>query len=586
MSQYPQHMKMSELSTRAKIPVDTIRNYARKGLLPKPIKTGKTMAYYTVEHIDRLRKIHSLQKKGHSFDEIKNSVNQDSIDAPSSLQPDALYTSKRTAIIKAALELFREKGYQTANIDDIVARAGIGKSTFYQYFRSMEYLFFECSRHTFFDFTKNYFSVRDEDNGLACLWRRGHTFMRTHRYMIDMFNLVRGAFMKEGNRIRKKLEEDIMHDFITAIEADLVAASKKETIHFTDLHLLAYLFMGATEYVYYYFKLHPDTGIDNVYMKSWDIVFNVNGHYTGPEVEELMSYPAAIAACGEKLIQSELTQEDLMKISELSRRSGVSVSTIRYYILEGLLPEAIKTGKTRAYYCGAHLKALDLIRRKQIDEKKQLNRIREEIGKEVSLPESLSKQTALQSDKRDNILSVSEELFLKKGYIETSTSDIAHQAKMSKETVYRHFRNKEEILMACADRVFHNLYDHIRAESGEEIDAALRLIKRGKVFFFMYPQWISMMNIIRSLSVGDNPSFRTKFNQLIWQMVKPTIREIENLKQEGRIRKDIDSNLAGFILMGMCEYGAWLIQHENYSEVTIMQSLTSILYEGVIVGPS
>jgi DNA-binding transcriptional MerR regulator len=209
-----------------------------------------------------------------------------------------------------------------------------------------------------------------------------------------------------------------------------------------------------------------------------------------------------------------------MKISELSRWSGVPVSTIRYYILEGLLPEAIKTGKTRAYYCSAHLKSLDLIRRKQIVEKKQLNRIREEIGKEFSLPESLTKQTALQSDKRDNILSVSEELFLKKGYIETSTSDIAQRAKMSKETVYRHFRNKEEILMACADRVFHDLYDHIRAESGEEKDAALRLIKRGKVFFSMYPQWISMMNIIRSLSVGDNPSFRTKFNQLIWQMVK------------------------------------------------------------------
>jgi AcrR family transcriptional regulator len=586
MSQYPQHMKMSELSARAKIPVDTIRNYARKGLLPKPIKTGKTMAYYTVEHIDRLRKIHVLQKKGHSLDEIRGSLNQTSSDTPSGLQPGTLYTSKRTAIIKAALELFRDKGYQTTNIDDIVTHAGIGKSTFYQYFRSMEYLFFECSRHTFLDFTKNYFSVHEADDGLSRLWHRGHTFMRTHRYMIDLFNLVRGAFMKDSNRIRKTLEEDIMHDLTKAIETDLVAASRKENIHFTDLHLLAYLFMGATEYVYYYFKLHPETGIDIIYMKSWDIVFNVNGHYTGPEVGELMNYPAAIAACSEKLIQSELGDEDLMKISELSRRSGIPVSTIRYYILEGLLPEAIKTGKTRAYYGGTHLKALDLIRRKQVDEKKQLNRIREEIEQEVSLPENHVKQAAVQSDKRDDILSVSTELFLTKGYIETSTSDIAHQAKMSKETVYRHFRNKEEILMACADRVFHNLYDHVRAEISEEKDAALRLIKRGKVFFSLYPQWVPMMNLMRSLSVGDNPSFRTKFNQLIWQMVKPTIREIENLKQEERIRKDIDSDLAGFILVGMCEYGAWLIQREQYSEVTIMQSLTSILYEGVIVGPS
>lgn len=60
----------------------------------------------------------------------------------------------------------------------------------------------------------------------------------------------------------------------------------------------------------------------------------------------------------------------------------------------------------------------------------------------------------------------------------------------------------------------------------------------------------------------------------------------EKEQQEGRIRKDIDSHLAGFLLMGMSEYGAWLIRHENYSEITIMESLTSILYEGVIVGPS
>lgn len=586
MTQYPQHMKMSELSARVKIPVDTIRNYARKGLLPEPIKTGKTMAYYTVEHLDRLKKIHALQIKGHSLDEIKHRVNQNSKDTHSNLKPDALYTSKRNAIINAAVDLFQDKGYETTNIDDIVARAGIGKSTFYQYFRSMEHLFFECGRHAFLDITRNYFIVREEDEGWTRLWHRGHTFLHTHRQIIDMFNLARGAFMKESNRLGEKLEEDIIHDFVQSIEADLVVASKKEKIDFKDLHLLAYLFMGATEYVYYYFQIHPDANIDNTYMKSWDIIFNINGHYTGPEVEKLMSYPAAIAACSEQLILGEMNENDLMKISELSKRAGIPISTIRYYILEGLLPAAIKTGKTRAYYSGIHLNALNLIRHKQADENKPLNVIREEIGKEVSFPGNPDKQSDLSSDKWDAILSFSTALFLKKGYIETNTSDIAHHAKMSKETVYKHFRNKEEVLMACADRVFHDLYNHVWDEIKEEKDAALRLIKRGKVFFSMYPQWISMMNLVRSLSVGDNRSFRAKFHQLISQMVKPTIREIEDMKQEGRIRKDIDSELAGYILTGMAEYGAWLIQHEHYSEVTIMESLTSILYEGVIVSPS
>ena len=86
MKQYPKHMKMSELSTRAKIPAATIRNYARQGLLSEPIRTGKTMAYYTVEHVERLKKIQSLRKKGHSLDEISHIVNQNSRNI--ALQPE------------------------------------------------------------------------------------------------------------------------------------------------------------------------------------------------------------------------------------------------------------------------------------------------------------------------------------------------------------------------------------------------------------------------------------------------------------------------------------------------------------------
>ena len=78
MKQYPKHMKMSELSTRAKISAATIRNYARQGLLSEPIRTGKTMAYYTVEHVERIKKIQALQKKGLSLDEIRHIVNQNS----------------------------------------------------------------------------------------------------------------------------------------------------------------------------------------------------------------------------------------------------------------------------------------------------------------------------------------------------------------------------------------------------------------------------------------------------------------------------------------------------------------------------
>ncbi|MFE9258290.1 MerR family transcriptional regulator [Streptomyces sp. NPDC006879] len=51
-----------------------------------------------------------------------------------------------------------------------------------------------------------------------------------------------------------------------------------------------------------------------------------------------------------------------MRISELSRRSGVPVQTIKYYLREGLLPPGRATAATRAEYGPHHLRRLRLAR--------------------------------------------------------------------------------------------------------------------------------------------------------------------------------------------------------------------------------
>lgn len=51
-----------------------------------------------------------------------------------------------------------------------------------------------------------------------------------------------------------------------------------------------------------------------------------------------------------------------MKISELSRAAALPLSTIKYYIREGLLPPGIATGRNQADYGPEHLKRLNLIR--------------------------------------------------------------------------------------------------------------------------------------------------------------------------------------------------------------------------------
>ena len=50
---------------------------------------------------------------------------------------------KRQAIVEAAWDLFREKGFAAATMSDIAARAGGSKATVYGYFESKEALFLE-----------------------------------------------------------------------------------------------------------------------------------------------------------------------------------------------------------------------------------------------------------------------------------------------------------------------------------------------------------------------------------------------------------------------------------------------------------
>lgn len=51
-----------------------------------------------------------------------------------------------------------------------------------------------------------------------------------------------------------------------------------------------------------------------------------------------------------------------VRISELSRVTGVPVATIKFYLREGLLPDGVRTSVNQAQYDGDHVQRLRLIR--------------------------------------------------------------------------------------------------------------------------------------------------------------------------------------------------------------------------------
>src|SRR5947207_9408564 len=88
--------------------------------------------------------------------------------------------------------------------------------------------------------------------------------------------------------------------------------------------------------------------------------------------------------------------------------------------------------------------------------------------------------------KRQAILDAATTAFLSKGYLGTSMDEIAALARVSKQTVYKHFADKEslftEIVTSTVNEISDPVYDEVvrLADSGD-IEADLRDLARRLV---------------------------------------------------------------------------------------------------------
>ena len=69
--------------------------------------------------------------------------------------------------------------------------------------------------------------------------------------------------------------------------------------------------------------------------------------------------------------------QKLLRIGELSRRTGISTSAINYYVREGLLPPPLKTAPNMAYYDPGYIDMVNSIKILQREKGLSLNEIKD-----------------------------------------------------------------------------------------------------------------------------------------------------------------------------------------------------------------
>jgi DNA-binding transcriptional MerR regulator len=67
---------------------------------------------------------------------------------------------------------------------------------------------------------------------------------------------------------------------------------------------------------------------------------------------------------------AEAKNDEMLRMGELARASGVSAATIKHYLREGLLPEPVKTSRNMAYYPAEFVDRIRMI--KQLQEERYM----------------------------------------------------------------------------------------------------------------------------------------------------------------------------------------------------------------------
>jgi AcrR family transcriptional regulator len=276
-----------------------------------------------------------------------------------------------------------------------------------------------------------------------------------------------------------------------------------------------------------------------------------------------------------------------MRISQLSKRSGISAQEIRYYVHKEILPKPVKINRTSALYNGQHLERLELIKKLHKEKQLPIAVIQRVINSVIAAEGGgIRTQPMNPSVLREELVNSSIEVFRKKGYEGTTITDIVEAANISRNTFYRNFKSKEELFIECLNEIFFGWRREVPKEHGPLSEAMVRK-RLDKIFvavYKAYPKWSDMMNLLRSAALKDPETFADKLQNSLDTRIEPIVNDINEWISQGII-KQVNSELLAIMLAGIAEYVCYYLHRNKFSQqpAEIGDQTIDILFNGVLL---
>jgi len=272
-----------------------------------------------------------------------------------------------------------------------------------------------------------------------------------------------------------------------------------------------------------------------------------------------------------------------MKISELSARSGVPVSTIKFYIRKELLPKPTKTAGTQGFYTVKHLDRLELIQKIQKEGDMSLDKIREITGMIDASEERERRENKKGASMQGaEIVQAATSLFREKGYEAVTIADIVDAARIGRSTFYKNFGNKKDLFIQCIREIIHGEGIPEVAPDVPETDGFTLFDRSAEAYFRESPVWRDMIKMLRAAAINDPAQFEETLEEAMQLKVEVFKKRIRTSVEQGFMR-EVHPTLLAVMLLGIQDYCSEYISKGQFDEPPeqILEGVKDILLHGI-----
>jgi DNA-binding transcriptional MerR regulator len=258
-----------------------------------------------------------------------------------------------------------------------------------------------------------------------------------------------------------------------------------------------------------------------------------------------------LSECGRNEVESrEEPLAEVFTISALERETGVSRSTIHFYIREGLLPQPQKTAASRSLYGEDHvrlLRRIGVLKR----EGRSLAEIRGALASALARAEENEVDLAAQESARvrREILRLATEEFATKGYKQTHVAAIIRRLGITPQVFYNHFPSKRQLLAESFKTFITWNLAFVEPQLANSSDSGERLLWRTLADFGANAFGSEVLSLVRSEGSGDTTLVRA-VEQAWGDVVRYVMADFVSTRPPGASPPVISLELLAYSMIG------------------------------------